>query len=146
MTLCLLPRRTTLPSPAPAVHSSSSRPPILLLTSTAVNLYKRVNELLTEESAASQRLAEPPLYAWWALLPPPLDVVVGLRQVHFLAKYWAGVRGDEWQEDKVAEYYFPFIAAERFTLRKFFRTPSMWFWFTRDAKDFDFELLKEPEP
>ena len=24
--------------------------------------------------------SEPPLYAWWALLPPPLDVVVGLRQ------------------------------------------------------------------
>ena len=41
-----------------------------------VNLYKRVNELLAELPGG-----EPPVYAWWALLPPPLDVVVGLRQV-----------------------------------------------------------------
>ena len=29
------------------------------------------------------------------MLPPPLDVVVGLRQVHFLAKFWADVRGEQ---------------------------------------------------
>ena len=60
-----------------------------------VNLYKRVNELCIETNqemgisseASSGASPEPPLYAWWALLPPPLDVVVGLRQVHFLAKY-----------------------------------------------------------
>ena len=84
------------------------------------------------------------MYAWWALLPPPLDVVVGLRQVHFLARYWAARRGDEWQRDEVAEYYFPFISAPRFTLREFFRTPSMWFWFTSDWKDFELPLLSEP--
>lgn len=108
-----------------------------------VNLYKRVNELLTEQSAGAQRLDEPPLYAWWALLPPPLDVVVGLRQLHFLAQYWTAVRGDEWAGDPVAEEYFPFISAERFTLKKFFRTPSMWFWFTKDVKDFELDFLKE---
>lgn len=43
-----------------------------------VNLYRRVNELCSEEACG---LDGPPLYAWWALLPPPLDVVVGLRQV-----------------------------------------------------------------
>ena len=43
-----------------------------------VNLYKRVNELLAELPGG-----EPPVYAWWALLPPPLDVVVGLRQVTY---------------------------------------------------------------
>ena len=31
------------------------------------------------------------------LLPPPLDVVVGLRQVHYLAKYWTARRGDAWE-------------------------------------------------
>ena len=82
-----------------------------------VNLYRRVNELLAEDGGA------PPLYAWWALLPPPLDVVVGLRQVHFLARHWAAVRGEEWQGDPVAERYFPFISAPRFTLREFARTP-----------------------
>lgn len=110
-----------------------------------VNLYRRVNELLTDPTAGAQRLDTPPLYAWWALLPPPLDVVVGLRQVHFLAKYWAGVRGDAWLPDKVAEEYFPFIAAERFTLRTFFRTPSIWFWFTREAPDLDLPFLAEPD-
>ena len=50
-----------------------------------VNLYRRVNELHTESAplwAEEAALREPPVYAWWALLPPPLDVVVGLRQVH----------------------------------------------------------------
>ena len=105
-----------------------------------VNLYRRVNELLVEAG-------EPPaVHAWWALLPPPLDVVVGLRQVHFLAKYWAARRGDAWEDDRVAEYYFPFIArSPRFSLREFARTPSMWFWFTSDWKDFDVALLAEPE-
>lgn len=42
-----------------------------------VNLYRRVNELLEEQEVGSA-----PVHAWWALLPPPLDVVVGLRQVH----------------------------------------------------------------
>lgn len=98
-----------------------------------VNLYRRVNELLVEKGG------EPCVHAWWALLPPPLDVVVGLRQVHFLAKYWAARRGDAWETDRVAEEYFPFIAREpRFTLREFAKTPSMWFWFTKDMEDFDF--------
>jgi hypothetical protein len=43
-----------------------------------VNLYRRANELCTEKACGVEG---PPLYAWWALLPPPLDVVVGLRQV-----------------------------------------------------------------
>ena len=112
------------------------------VVASQVNLYKRVNELLTEESAA-QQVSEPPLYAWWALLPPPFDLVVGLRQLHFLAQYWTAVRGDEWAGDPVAEVWFPFISAERFTLKQFARTPSMWFWFTKDVADFEFELLKD---
>ncbi len=92
-----------------------------------VNLYRRVNELHEESgelwAGDDAALREPPVYAWWALLPPPLDVVVGLRQVHFLARHWAAVRGEEWQGDPVAERYFPFISAPRFTLREFARTP-----------------------
>jgi len=105
-----------------------------------VNLYRRVNELLEEQEVGSA-----PVHAWWALLPPPLDVVVGLRQVHSLAKYWSDVRGDEWQQDKVAEELFPFISAPRFTLKEFFRTPSLWFWFTSSWDDFDWPLLAEED-
>jgi len=102
-----------------------------------VNLYRRVNELLVERGEPA------PVHAWWALLPPPLDVVVGLRQVHFLARYWASVRGDEWQTDPVAEEYFPFIASPRFTLKEFVRTPSMWFWFTRTWDDLEWPWLAD---
>ena len=96
-----------------------------------VNLYRRVNELCEES------LGEQPLHSWWALLPPPFDVIVGLRQVHFLARHWATVRGETWETDAVAEKYFPFIAEQRFTLRGLLRRPSMWFWFTKDAADIE---------
>jgi hypothetical protein len=71
-------------------------------------------------------------------------VVVGLRQVHFLARYWSEVRGETWQTDKVAEELFPFISSPRFTLREFARTPSMWFWFTKEMEDFDWPILADP--
>jgi len=107
-----------------------------------VNLYRRVNELC-EEAKEDLGLEGAPLHAWWALLPPPLDVVVGLRQVHFLSEYWRVKRGEEYQRDVVAEELFPFISSQRFTLKEFFQTPSNWFWFTKNWDDFQFDLLKE---
>ena len=76
-------------------------------------------------------------YTRWALLPPPLDVVVGLRQVHFLAEYWRIVRHEPYQKDAIAEDLFPFISSKRFTLQEFVRTPSIWFWFTKTMPDFE---------
>jgi len=113
-----------------------------------VNLYRRVNELCLEMggdeiTSGSNNDPEPPLYSWWAILPPPLDVVVGLRQVHFLSEYWRIQRGEPKSKDIIAEELFPFISSPRFTLKEFFRTPSKWFWFTKDWEDFDFELLKD---
>ncbi len=108
-----------------------------------VNLYRRVNELCDEMKEELGLGDEPPLYTWWALLPPPLDVVVGLRQVHFLSEYWRVKRGESYDKDIVAEELFPFISSPRFTLKEFFRTPSKWFWFTKNWKDFDVEFLKE---
>jgi len=113
-----------------------------------VNLYRRVNELCLEMggdeiTSGSNNDPEPPLYSWWAILPPPLDVVVGLRQVHFLSEYWRIQRGEPISKDIIAEELFPFISSPRFTLKEFFRTPSKWFWFTKDWEDFDFELLKD---
>ena len=102
-----------------------------------VNLYRRVNELFMEEKK------EPPLHSWWAILPPPLDVVVGLRQVHFLSEFWRVKRGEDYDKDVIAEELFPFISSPRFTLKEFVRTPSRWFWFTKDWKDFDLDILKD---
>jgi len=97
-----------------------------------VNLYRRVNEIYEENKE------EQPLYSWWALLPPPLDVVVGLRQVHFLSEYWRKLRNEPYEKDVIAEELFPFISSPRFTLKEFFSTPSIWFWFTKDWEDFEF--------
>mmetsp|Transcript_27491 Transcript_27491/g.33343 ORF Transcript_27491/g.33343 Transcript_27491/m.33343 type:complete len:300 (+) Transcript_27491:67-966(+) len=107
-----------------------------------LNLYRRVNELC-EEKRDEMGMSEPPLHPWWALLPPPLDVVVGLRQVHFLSEYWRLERGEEYDKDVIAEDLFPFISAPRFSLKEFFRTPSMWFWFTKDWKDLEIGFLKD---
>lgn len=110
-----------------------------------VNLYRRVNEL-TEEVKDELGLEGDGrmLHEWWAVLPPPLDVVVGLRQVHFLSEYWRVKRGEEYQKDVVAESLFPFISRkERFTLKTFLRERRHWFWFTTTWEDFDFEFLKE---
>jgi len=104
-----------------------------------VNLYRRVNELWVEKYGG-----EAPLHAWWALLPPPLDVVVGLRQVHFLSKFWTDVRGEDWKGDVVAEELFPFISSERFTLKEFVTQPKRWFWFSKEWEDLDF--LDPPKP
>lgn len=101
-----------------------------------VNLYRRVNELC-EEEMEKLGLTEPPLHAWWALLPPPLDVVAGLRQVHYLSEYWRVVRGDPYEKDVIAEHLFPFISSERFTLKEFVLQPKRWFWFTTNAKDIE---------
>lgn len=89
-----------------------------------INLYRRVNELCSEigevegGKAAEVLMSgvldnEPPLHSWWALLPPPLDVVVGLRQVHFLNEYWRITRGEEYEKDVIAEDLFPFISARK---------------------------------
>ena len=105
-----------------------------------VNLYKRVNELCMENEymKAELGITEPPLYEWWALLPPPLDVVVGLRQVHFLSEFWRVKRGYEKEKDIIAEELFPFISMkERFTLKQFLRRPRYWFWFTTKWDDFE---------
>ena len=111
-----------------------------------INLYYRVNELCTESEDMKSELGltEGPLVEWWAVLPPPLDVVVGLRQVHFLSEYWRVKRGCAKEDDIIAETLFPFISLpEKFTLKQFFRRPKHWFWFTKEWKDFEFEFLKD---
>ncbi len=126
-------------TPGPLIVQSASAWILL----SQINLYRRVNELCMELKDEME-MEEPPLYEWWAILPPPLDVVVGLRQVHFLSEYWRIQRGEEYDKDIVAETLFPFISwKERITLKQFFRTPSKWFWFTKDMKDFEYDFLKD---
>jgi hypothetical protein len=114
-----------------------------LILEGQVNLYQRVNERCFDEENERLGLNEPPLHAWWAFLPPPLDVVVGLRQVHFLSQYWRITRDERYEKDVIAEELFPFICSQRFALKQFVRTPSNGFWFTKDWKDLEFDFLKD---
>jgi len=116
------------------------------ILASQLNLYRRVNELCTEDEKIRNKLGleEPPLWEWWALLPPPMDVVVGLRQVHFLAKYWEIKRGYGLSKDLVADDLFPFISlTDRLTLKQFFRKPCHWFWFTKDWDELDLSFLQD---
>lgn len=81
-------------------------------------LYQRVNELYEE------RGLPPPLHVWW-LIFPGFNLIVGLRQVHFLARFWALERGEEPPEDAVADF-FPCISSPRFTWQEFLSQPSLW--------------------
>jgi hypothetical protein len=49
-------------------------------------LYKTVNQLY------SQTQMKEPLVVWW-LFVPGLNLIVGLRQIHFLSQFWAREQG-----------------------------------------------------
>ncbi|CAK0864529.1 unnamed protein product, partial [Prorocentrum cordatum] len=98
-------------------------------------LYARVNELYESEGLA------PPLHVWW-LVFPGFNLIIGLRQVHFLSKFWATQRGEAPMADAVVDF-FPFIGSERYTWREFLRRPSLWCSPLRDVPDLELEFLKE---
>jgi len=102
-------------------------------------LYDRVNRLYREEGL------EEPLPLWWTLpIFFPFDLIVGLRQVHFLSQYWYRKRGiDPPPTDPVAEL-FPFISAPRFTWQQFLLTPSLWFAFFANMDTIQRKSLPDP--
>lgn len=63
-------------------------------------LYHTVNQLY------EQSQLQPPLTVWW-LFVPGLNLIVGLRQIHFLSRYWAYVTQTE-SPDPVADR-LPFV-------------------------------------
>ena len=64
-------------------------------------LYQEVNRLYEREGL------KPPLVSWWIIIPG-LNLIVGLRQIHFLSQYWAMKRGES-SPDKVVEA-IPFLS------------------------------------
>jgi hypothetical protein len=112
---------------------------IVYIYYTQFLLYDRVNELYKE------RGQEPPLTVWWCLpIFFPFNLIVGLRQVHFLSQYWYMKRGvTEPPNDPVADF-FPFITADNFTWQEFLTTPSLWCVLLRSQKSIDQSTLPEP--
>ncbi|KAK3269622.1 hypothetical protein CYMTET_21946 [Cymbomonas tetramitiformis] len=97
-------------------------------------LYKRVNLLYSDKGA------EEPLTVWW-LVFPGFNLLIGLRQLHFLAKFWAEERGEELQ-DPVADF-FPFISCPDFGWKEFLRTPSLWLAPLKDVAPLEIDFLKD---
>ncbi|MFM9267830.1 hypothetical protein [Tychonema sp. BBK16] len=58
-------------------------------------LYNTVNEMYRQEGMKE------PLIAWWIFVPG-LNLIVGLRQIHFLSQFWAMKQGIE-VKDNLAE-------------------------------------------
>lgn len=58
-------------------------------------LYNTVNEMYRQEGMKE------PLTAWWIFVPG-LNLIVGLRQIHFLSQFWAMKQGIE-VKDNLAE-------------------------------------------
>lgn len=112
---------------------------IVYIYYTQFLLYDRVNELYQEMGE------EPPLTVWWCLpIFFPFNLIVGLRQVHYLSQYWYRQRGvAEPPRDPVADF-FPFIASDNFEWQEFLTTPSMWCTLMTNQDDIDRATLPEP--
>ncbi|CAB9522537.1 expressed unknown protein [Seminavis robusta] len=102
-------------------------------------LYDRVNELFTDEGK------EAPLNVWWCLpIFFPFNIIVGLRQVHFLSQYLYEKRGaNPPPKDPVADF-FPFIGAEPFSWQEFLLTPRLWCRLLQDVEGVDNNKLPAP--
>jgi len=81
-------------------------------------LYSKVNELYR-----SKGLTEPLLV--WGLLVPGYNFVTGIRQIHFLSKFWALERGEEPQPDAFCEL-FPFSTKETLGVVELFTNQDLW--------------------
>lgn len=82
-------------------------------------LYNKVNQLFEEEGRPA------PLDAF-GLFVPGWNFVTGIRQIHFLAEYWAIKRGEVLPRDAFAEL-FPFAKKSTLTFLELATTPSLWF-------------------
>merc|ERR1719203_533125 len=82
-------------------------------------LYDKVNKLFMEDG-------RPAPLDTWGLLVPGWNFVTGIRQIHFLAEYWALERGEELPRDAFAEL-FPFARKPTLSLWELATTPALWF-------------------
>lgn len=111
---------------------------IVYIYYTQFLLYDRVNELYKEEGL------EPPLTVWWCWpIFFPFNLIVGLRQVHFLSQYLYRLRGVNAPPNDTVADFFPFIKAPKFTWQEFLTTPSLWSCLLANQENIDRSTLPE---
>jgi hypothetical protein len=106
---------------------------IVFIYYTQFLLYDRVNEMIREEG-----------FIGYEPLPLPFNLIVGLRQVHFLADYNYRQRGMAVPPKDPVVDFFPFIGADRFTWQEFVTTPSLWCSLLSNVDPIDIAQLPEP--
>ena len=112
---------------------------VLFIYYTQFLLYERVNELYVDEGR------EAPLHSEWCLpLCFPFNMIVGLRQVHFLSQYLYEKRGVITPPSDPIADFLPFIKAPRFSWQEFFLTPSLWCCLLQDIRCIDKNKLPNP--
>ena len=102
-------------------------------------LYDRVNELYRDEGL------EEPLTVWWCWpIFFPFNLIVGLRQVHFLAQHFYRQRGIRAIPTDPIANLFPFVTASKFSWQEFFLTPSLWCSLLSEQPNIDKNALPKP--
>lgn len=74
---------------------------ILWIYIVQFRLYRTVNQMYREAGMKE------PLVVWWIIVPG-LNLIVGLRQIHFLSEFWAQQQGIA-VKDSIARF-FPFLS------------------------------------
>lgn len=115
---------------------------IIYIYYTQFLLYERVNELFSSDDDTTD--ISPPLTVWWCWpIFFPFNLIVGLRQVHFLSQYHYLKRGiDPPPKDPIAEF-FPFIGSDNFTWQEFLTKPSLWCVLLKEREDINVKELPE---
>ncbi|KAG7351934.1 hypothetical protein IV203_007982 [Nitzschia inconspicua] len=113
---------------------------VIFIYYTQFLLYDRVNTLIEEEG-----VMEKPLQIWWCLpIFFPFNLIVGLRQVHFLSQYLYRQRGVVPPPNDLVADFFPFIKEPSLTWQEFLLTPSLWCSLLSDVEAIDAKSLPGP--
>lgn len=101
------------PDIAPALATGA----LAWIMSIQYSLYRRINTLY------EQRGAPKPMQPHWVILPG-LNLLAGLRSLHFLAAYWSMERG-ECSDDPLAQR-FPMLSVPTLDALELFTSPKLW--------------------
>jgi len=116
---------------------------IIFIYYTQFTLYDRVNELYTQmEKSKGIENDNVPLTIWWTWpIFFPLNLMVGLRQVHFLSEYMYDQRGVYNPPSDPVVDFFPFIKERNLTFKDLLLKRRLWSVLFQDLEDSKIEDL-----
>jgi len=116
---------------------------IIFIYYTQFTLYDRVNELYTQmEKSKGIDNDNVPLTIWWTWpIFFPLNLMVGLRQVHFLSEYMYDQRGVYNPPSDPVVDFFPFIKERNMTFKDLLLKRRLWSVVFQDLEDSKIEDL-----